>query len=420
MTRGLPMCLRPVAAPVIALLLSAAGAAAAETVPIALIEPLSGQFAAIGQNVKRHFDYVAGVANANPRAWGGDGVRFEIVALDAMSTPQDAVAQLRVAIDKGIRYVAQGSSSAVALTLSEAIARHNAANRGREIVFINHGASDLSLTNASCNFWHFRVDANADQKLEALTAYLRDQKSVRKVYLINQDYAFGKAVAASARDLLARKRPDTEIVGDDLHPIGQIRDFAPYMAKVRQSGADTVITGNWGADLALMIKAAREARLAVDFYTLHGATGGVPLALGALGEDRMRTVASWTPNERSFAGAELRDGFSRQYAMDFQLKPAYDSLRLLAEAIRKARSTAPTRVARAMEGLRFRSLNGEVEMRASDHQLQQPLLIASWQRKDAKDVRYDDEKTGFGWKTVSVQPAWVGVQPTSCTMRRPR
>ena len=52
-----------------------------------------------------------------------------------------------------------------------------------------------------------------------------------------------------AKKMLAAKRPDIEIVGDELHPLQKITDFSPYIAKIKASGADSVITGNWGAGL---------------------------------------------------------------------------------------------------------------------------------------------------------------------------
>ena len=76
----------------------------------------------------------------------------------------------------------------------------------------------------------------------------------------------------AAKEYLKRKRPDIEIVGDDLHPIAQVKDFSPYVAKIKASGADTVITGNWGSDLSLLIKAAKDAGLTANFYTYYAAT----------------------------------------------------------------------------------------------------------------------------------------------------
>src|SRR3989344_5915201 len=124
---------------------------------------------------------------------------------------------------------------------------------GKEVVFLNYAAVDPDLTNSKCSFWHFRLDADTSMKMEAMTTFMKDQKEIQKVYLINQNYAHGQQVSKYAKENLKRKRPDVQVVGDDLHPLAQVRDFAPYVAKIKASGADTVITGNWGSDLALLV-----------------------------------------------------------------------------------------------------------------------------------------------------------------------
>jgi branched-chain amino acid transport system substrate-binding protein len=391
--------------------------ACAETVRIAYIEGMSGPFAPIGQNIFKSWQLVSEIANQ--KQWAGKDVKFELVSFDGKNSPQESLTMLKSAIDQGFRYVAQGNSSAVALALSDAVTKHNERNPGKELVYLNFSAIDPDLTNSKCSFWHFRLDANVDQKMEALTAYMKDNAAIKKVYLINQNYSFGHQVARSAKELLGRKRPDVQVVGEDLHPIGQVKDFSPYIAKIKASGADTVITGNWGADLALMIKAAKDADLKANFYTYYAGTTGVPTAMGAAGEGRVRMVAYWHPNEERVKGQDLAEQFRAKFNDDFYAMAAYSGVAMLSEGMRRAKSTDPVKVAFAMEGMKFRSLNGEVEMRAVDHQLQQPLIIAVWSKTDGKAVKFDQEKTGYGWRTESFQPAYVGVQPTSCQMKRP-
>ncbi|HVL55831.1 MAG TPA: branched-chain amino acid ABC transporter substrate-binding protein [Burkholderiaceae bacterium] len=388
----------------------------AETVRVAFIDPLSGPFAPVGQNQLRSWQYI--VEKANNEKWAGN-VRFEIVPFDNKVSPQESLTHLKAIIDQGIRYVVQGNGSSVALALSEAIARHNERNPGREIVYLNYAAVDPDLTNSKCNFWHFRLDANVDQKMEALTNYLAENKDVKRVFLINQNYSFGQQVTRAAKEMLARKRPDIQIVGDDLHPLGQVKDFAPYIAKIRQAGADTIITGNWGADLQLLIRAAREAGLDANFYTYYAGTTGVPTAMGGAAAERVRQVAIWVPNEPKFKGQDIVEGFKKKFNDDYYTMQTYTGIRMLSEAFKQTKSIDPVRVAFAMEGMKFESLNGEVEMRASDHQLQQAMNISTWAKVDGKKLKFDQENTGFGWRPEAYLPAYVGVQPTSCQMQRP-
>jgi len=390
--------------------------ASAEQIRVAMIETMSGAFAPIGQNQLRSYQMITELAKQEK--WGGD-YTLEVTAFDNKGSPQEALTQLKAAIDQGYRYVIQGNSSAVAMALVDAINKHNERNPGKEVLFLNHSAIDPDMTNSKCSFWHFRFDANSDMKMEALTSYMQNDRNVSKVYIIGQNYSHGHQVARAAKELLKRKRPDVQIVGEDLHPIAQVKDFAPYVAKIKASGADTVVTGNWGADLALLIRAAKDADLKALFYTYYGGTTGVPTAMGASGVDRVRYVGFWNPNNEGFVGRELVEAFKKKYNDDYYVMSTHSLVAMLSAAMKKAGSTEPIKVALAMEGMKVQSLNGEVEMRKSDHQLQQPLYITSWVKTNGQDVRYDQENTGHGWKTEKKIDAFVASQPTSCSMTRP-
>jgi branched-chain amino acid transport system substrate-binding protein len=388
----------------------------AENVKVAFIDTLSGAFAPIGQNELKSFQMFA--ETANQQKWAGDNT-LEFVGFDNKGSPQESLTQLKSAIDQGYRYITQGNGSGAALALIDAINKHNERNPGKEIVFLNHAAVDPDLTNSKCSFWHFRFDANSDMKMEAMTSFMAKDKGIKKVYIIGQNYSFGQQVTRAAKEYLKRKRPDIEIVGDDLHPIAQVKDFSPYVAKIKASGADTVITGNWGADLSLLIKAAKDADLKANFYTYYAGTTGVPTAMGASGADHVKSVAYWTPNNETFSGKEIVAAYKKKYNDDFYAMATYTIVEMLSKAMKDTKSTDPIKVAFALEGMKVNSLNGEVEMRKVDHQLQQPLYIATWSKVDGKTVRYDQENTGYGWKTDQKIDSYVAAQPTSCQMKRP-
>ncbi len=393
-----------------------ASPARADVVKIAFIDPLSGPFAPVGQNLLKSFQSVAEIANREKWA---PGHSFEVVGFDNKASPQESLTVLKTAIDQGFRYIVQGNGSGAAGALIDAINKHNDRNPGKEVVFLNYAAVDPDLTNSKCSFWHFRLDANSDMKMEALTAFLAKDASVKKVFIIGQNYAHGHQVTRAAKDYLKRKRPDVEIVGDDLHPIGSVKDFSPYVAKIASSGADVVITGNWGSDLALLVKAARDASLKAKFYTFYGYTTGVPTVMGAAAADYVRYAGTWNVNNETYSGKELVESFKKKYNDDFYAVTTYSALQLLGIGIRQAKSTDPVKVAFAMEGQKFKTLNGEVEMRKTDHQLQQPIYITTWVKANGKDVKFDQENTGYGWRTEQKIEPYVAAQPTSCNMKRP-
>jgi branched-chain amino acid transport system substrate-binding protein len=384
-----------------------------ETVKIAWIDPLSGLMASVGQNQVKSFQFVAEKLNASNPA----GVKFEIITIDNKLSPAETLNALKSAADQGVRYVVQGLGSGAALALVDGIGKHNERNPGKEIVYLNYAAVDPDLTNSKCSYWHFRLDADTSMKMEAMTSFMKDQKDIQKVYLLNQNYAHGQQVSKFAKENLKRKRPDVQIVGDDLHPLAQVRDFSPYVAKIKASGADTVITGNWGSDLALLVKAANDAGLTAKFYTYYANFGGTPTALGKGAEGRVFQVGYGHYNMGGSYGV-LATEFKKRFNDDFYSGATFHALTLLSGAMAKAKSTDPLKVASAMEGMKFKSFNGDVEMRAKDHQLQQPLYITRWQKVDAKNT-YDVEGTGMTFTLQKGFDAYVASTPTSCQMKRP-
>ena len=92
---------------------------------------------------------------------------------------------------------------------------------------------------------------------------------------------------------------------------------------------------------------------------------------------------------------------------------------MLARAIDEAKSTDPRKVALALEGMRFPAETGDTWMRKEDHQLMQPLFISTFAKVDGKEVKYDVDKTGYGFRTNLMASAKDTELPTSCKMQRP-
>jgi len=391
-------------------------ASAQDTIKIAYIEPLSGPLANVGDAGLRHFRYKAEQIN---KQGGILGKKVEIVPFDNKGSPQESLVILRQAADQGIQYVTQGNGSHVAGALVSALERHNQRNPNK-ILYFNYAAVDPTLTEDQCSFWHFRFDANSEMKLESLTGYMAQSPDVKKIFLINQDYAHGHQIQSITRRLLAQKNPDIQIVGDVLHPIGRVKDFAPYVAQIRASGADSVITGNWGNDLSLLVRAAADAGLNVRFYTYYGGGLGGPKAIGAAGEGRLYQITEYHRN----LPLEKNKPEVYDFVLPFdeangdvdwyygRVGTMMDMFKLAAE---KAKSIDPVKVAYALEDLEMETPYGPVVMRGIDHQLLQPLFISGF----TKDVKYDAENSGLGFKTISETIAADTATPTSCQMKRP-
>ena len=390
---------------------------AQDSIKFGYIDPLSGGGASVGEGGLKTFQFLADEANAK----GGIlGRKVEIVPLDNKTNPQESLIQAQKAIDGGAHYITQGNGSSVGAALEDFVTKNNTRNPGKEILYFNYAAVDPSLTNEKCSFWHFRWDANSDIKMEALTNYMKGVPSIKKVYLINQDYSFGQSVRAGARKMLAEKRPDIQIVGDELHPLLKITDFSPYVAKIKASGADSVVTGNWGQDFALLLKAAADAGLKVNWYTYYAGGAGGPTAIKQTNLDhQVFQISEGIPNSGYQPAMDFEKTFRAKAGMSLWYPRAVNEMRMFKLAAEKANSTDPIKVAAAMEDMKVDVLDGgEGFMRKEDHQFFQPIYISSFGTLTAKEP-FDEENTGWGWHLVSKIDTPQTVLPTTCNMKRP-
>jgi len=392
---------------------------AQDTLKIGYIDPLSGGGASVGEGGLKTFQYLADELNAK----GGIlGHKVEIVPMDNKTNPQESLVQAQKAVDAGIHYITQGNGSSVAAALEDFVTKNNGRNPGKEVLYFNYAAVDPSLTNEKCSFWHFRWDASSDIKMEALTNYMKGQPSIKKVYLINQDYSFGQSVRSEARKMLGAKRPDIEIVGDELHPLLKITDFSPYIAKIKASGADSVVTGNWGQDFALLLKAAADAGLNVNWYTYYAGGPGGPTAIKQTGLDHtVFQISEGIPNSGNEAAMDFEKDFRAKEDMTVWYPRAVNEMRMFKLAAEKANSIEPAKVAAALEDMKFNVLDGgEGFMRKDDHQFFQPIYISSFGTitDKAKDP-FDESGTGWAWHLEARIDTPQTVLPTTCNMKRP-
>ena len=393
------------------------------TIQLALIEGMSGPFANTGEAVLRNLVWAIERVNARGGVSTQEGKRRLVLnRYDSKGQSEEALTSLRSAIDAGAQFVFQGNSSANAAALIDAIQKHNDREPTRRVLFLNYAAVDPALTQDKCNFWHFRFDAHADMRMLALMQVLKQDSKLKSVYLIGQDYSFGQSVLREAKLQLEKLRPDIQIAGEELHPLGRVRDFLPYAAKIKASGAQAVITGNWGNDLSLLVKAAKDVGYEGKFYTFYGNALGAPAAMGEAGVGRVLAVAEWMPNVPGAESAKFYQSFKLRFP-----KPSEDYLHLrmqlmmeaLAQSIEKAGSSEPLAVALQLENAEVSMAGQRGKMRAQDHQFQQPMTVAMMAKQGGPDVPFDVEGSGYGFKVVRQFKAQELELPSVCKMNRP-
>ena len=399
-------------------------------VKLAMIEGLSGPTANAGEAVYRNLNWAVERVNARGgvKATGGSNQLLSLERYDSKGQNEEALSALRSAIDNGARIVLQGNSSANAAALIDAINKHNEREPAKRVLFLNYSAVDPILTNEKCSFWHFRFDAHADMRMAALMEVIKDDKPLKEVYLIGQDYSFGQAVLREAKRQLVAQRPDVRVVGDELHPMARVKDFLPYATKIKASGAQAVITGNWGNDLSLLIKAARDVGFDGRFYTYYGNALGAPAAIGEAGIGKVVAVADWLPNVQGASSEAFYKSFRVRYPLPTD-DYVHMRMQLLIEALAQAMEATAGKGGHS--GLDIAALATQLEhgrvslggqsgsMRAADHQFQQPLVVGVMDRQGTPGVKFDVEGSGYGFRVVKTIAPQAAEMPTSCKMQRP-
>jgi branched-chain amino acid transport system substrate-binding protein len=384
---------------------------------------MSGPFANTGEAVLRNLVWAVERVNARGGVSTPEGKRLLVLnRYDSKGQNEEALTSLRAAIDAGAQYILQGNSSANAAVLIDAIQKHNERDLQKRVLYLNYSAVDPALTQDKCNFWHFRFDAHADMRMTALMQVLKQDSKLKSVYLIGQDYSFGQAVLREAKQQLSNLRPDVQLAGEELHPMGRVKDFLPYASKIKASGAQAVITGNWGNDLTLLVKAAKEVGFEGKFYTFYGNALGAPAAMGDAGVGKVLAVAEWMPNVPGVESAKFYQSFKQRFD-----KPSEDYVHLrmqlmieaLVQAIEKAGTSEPFSVALQLEKADVSMGGQRGKMRAQDHQFQQPLVVSVMAKQGGAEVPFDVEGSGYGFKTVKQLKASDVELPSSCKMIRP-
>jgi branched-chain amino acid transport system substrate-binding protein len=400
----------------LALVVALTGSAHAQgTIKIMYTDPLSGPFAQVGDQNLQQFKYIIDYINGRG---GALGRKFELVSFDNKSQPSEALLALKSATDQNIPVIMQCSGSNIAAALIEGVDKHNERNPTNRIVYVNCGAVATELTNEKCSFWHFRMDAHVGMKAETMVRAL--PKDVTKVYLLNQDYLFGQGVQRDVKTYLTKLRPDVKVVGDELIPLGKVKDFSPYVTKIKASGAQALLTGNWGPDMTLLIKAGMDTGLDIRYYTMYAHLGGGATAIGPAGNGKVRSVMAFHENIAVETGKSDTEGWTKQFRsqhdFDFYAGGFRTIFEFIQAAMNKAGSADPLKFAQALEGLTITDMLGhQVTMRKADHQILSEYFVGVF----TKGVKYDSEKTGLGWKTeTTVLPKDLD-QPNTCNMKRP-
>jgi len=395
-------------------------ALAGDTIKFAYVDPLSGPFASSGDEYLKVYQTLFARMNAEG---GIMGKQIELVPFDDKLQPAEALIALKSITDQNIPFVMHCVGSNVGAAMIDGVSKHNARNPDNRILYLNCGALATELTNEQCDFWHFRFTGSVDMRTASLVRSL--PKDLKTVYLLNQDYLFGQSVRTGMKKWLAQLRPDIQIVADELMPFGKVQDFAPYVEKIKASGAQSVMTGNYNRDLNLLVKAAVDAGLTARFDTILAHQVGAARSIGAAGEGRLTSIIEFSANvppdmfkgPEADAAEKFATDWSKAHESEFSEINYWTMMKMVKAAVEKNNSTDALKVALALEDMQMKDMVGQENiMRKTDHQLLMPYYAAIF----TKNAKHDTENTGLGWKTISESTAQDLALPTVCQMKRPK
>lgn len=209
----------------------------------------------------------------------------------------------------------------------------------------------------------------------------------RKFYILNQDYIFGHQLADAFKAALNKYVPDAQIVGEDFHPLFA-KDFAPYLTKVKASGADVIFTGDWTPDAANLLKQARQMGVATPFAHIFMDEANTLHAVGPEGSKGMIFANQFIlPNQDGINQVwhELWKKWSAPYDTDLYkwmgatLGSYVEAAYWLTDVLVKAGSTEPEKVIKAWEGDEWVGILGKpLKMRACDHRVERDTYVSEF------------------------------------------
>lgn len=341
---------------------------AAEPIKILALDVLSGPFKDEGEQ------YIAGVRFAVEeinKSGGINGRPIDLIVDDSQLKPDVAQRKaVKAILDDNVKIIVGATGTAVVKSLAQVASRY-------KVILAAYSGEADEITGKEFVPEIFRLGLTTTMHAKASILALPENLG-KKVYLINQDNAFGHSSADSYKKALDQFRPGWKLVGEDFHPIAT-KDFAPYLQKIIASDADVIVTSDYAADMTLLHKQAKSFGVKQPFVDLYMSN---PVALREIGDAAIGSYTSEvyivgmdTPANKAFVERWRQSKNPPYQYPDYAVGKAYNVMMYLASGLKKAGSEDHDAIIKAMEGLEYDGLIGKQVVRACDHQVQTPIAV---------------------------------------------
>jgi ABC-type branched-subunit amino acid transport system substrate-binding protein len=361
-----------------------------DTIKIALVASFSGPAALVGQIYWASALWA--VHDVNKR--GGilvDGKKkmVELIKADHMSKPDQAKKITeRMVLQEKVNVLWGTDGSNLQKIINETANKY-------KVISINTASLSDDLQDAT-NFsrYAFQSSMSAEQLGRGQAYYYgKIKKKEKKFYVLCQDYSFGHVLADGFKKGLKEYYPDAQIVGEDYHKLF-LTDFAPYLEKIKASGAEVIFTGDWIPDAANLLKQARQMGVALPVAHVFLDEPNFLHEVGVDGTKGLVQISQYGSENPTFKTPEQIKYYKTWNDLwkNKWKTPPYNSHLFehgtgnigsyveqtywLLNVIARAQSTDPEKIIKVWEGDSYRFTNGKViSMRACDHKAIQDLHI---------------------------------------------
>jgi len=234
------------------------------------------------------------------------------------------------------------------------------------------------LDGKNFNRYSFRTCLNSSMFGDAM-AYFYSKRSETKFYILNQDYLFGHEMADAFKDGLKKYKPEAVILDEVYHPLF-MKDFAPYVTRVKGSGAEVLYTADWKPDSVNLMLTLKSLQANIPVAHLYGDTPQNYEALGEAGKGHVNVndylITCDTPENKAFVAAwhkEWKNWKTPYDTIEYKypitvLGSCVDQLYWMLDVFERAGSTDPEKFIAKFEGDAYKGLTGVMKMRVCDHQ----------------------------------------------------
>jgi branched-chain amino acid transport system substrate-binding protein len=368
-----------------------AGEDAKEPVKVAMVPPTSGPLALFGEQLREGGEFAIKQLNAEG---GIDGRKLELLVGETDGKPESTLRTVERFVQReDVSFVTGIMTSSESAALQEKLPALGA-------TFINVISRDDALTGETCSPRAFRVAASNSMLVNTAASQIGNA-GVKKWAIIAPDYSFGRDAAESLKE--AVKNSGGTVVKEVYPPLGTT-EYGSYITQLARSGAEGLIPVLTGGDLVAFVNQADQFKLLRKIKAVQGVISVQTPILEPLGKRAIgfRDTLDYHPGIDTEKNQEFVKAWEAEHGEPptFVHANVWLAFETLAAAIEKAGSADSDEVNKALEGLSYDTIFGQVTMRAEDHQLLRDTYAA--------EVVEGDLVAGMDWKILETIPPDVG------------